>query len=1446
MRKLALALSLALSPVLLAAACTPKDDGSKKDVAPGEPVAPGKRGIVPPVEPEKAPPASRRASGLPSVARLTQGVESYFAGQVGARVYVQVDKPLYKPGETIWFRAWHLGARALEGLNQGDLTAQLVSPKGAVVLEKRLAVQNGYARNDFEIPDDVQGGEYLVRIQTPQGEREERPVIVSSYEAPRLKKKLEFVRKAYGPGDIVAATLELKRPTGEPLADKEITVIARLDGAELPRVQTRTNAEGGALAKVPLPAEIAVGDGLLTVLVEDGGITESVSKSIPIVLKRMQLSLFPEGGKLVAGVESRVYFEAKTPLGKPADVAGRIVDDQGSVLASFESWKEGLGRFTFTPSTGRTYKAEITKPEGVLEKYPLPLAEADGCVLRAYDDLDGALEELRVGVTCASAKKVIVTALAREELIDAAALEVKEGVTAVAYLKPSSSSTASAATRRQGIARVTLFDAELSPLAERLVYRHRRETLQVKVTPHKESYAPRDQVSLAIQTTDSRGAPVPAELALSVVDDTVVSFADDKTGHMLSRLYLEPEIPGKVEEPRFFFDLTEEKSALALDLLMGTRGWRRFEWAPLLDAPRPDASTVAWGGRRGVPAGMALEAPAMPPPAPEMVDFAEAPAEGRGLEEPEAVALPAVRAKGAMPKDAKLAEARPAARPRPHVRPAVFEADAARAPPPPPMQQVAARRVRAEGVAAGELLLEDRFDDALGAAAGKGDRDWAGAQKPGQREAQVLAAVRVFPAPSYGGVAVPEVRTDFRETIHWEPQVKTGRDGMVTVTFWLSDAVTSFRVFTEGTGAGKAGRDETVIKSSLPFSLAAKLPVEVSAGDRIRLPVTLSNEGSAPVDVMLDASFGSLVTPEVELKRAGRTLAAGGRDSAFYPLVVGAQAGTTPIALRAEAQGLKDEMTRELTVVPRGFPVEVAASGTLKNKVVEVVDTGDAIPGSASGFVRFYPSPTSTLISGLDGMLRQPSGCFEQTSSTNYPNVMILSYMERNDVADAALVERASGLLHSGYRKLVSFESPDKGYEWFGGNPGHEALTAYGLLQFIDMRGVYKDVDGGMIDRTAAWLRSRRDGKGGFLRNDRALDSFGRASPEVTNAYIMYALSEAGLTNDLPAEMQKQSQLGASTQDQYLLALAANTLLNSEPLRAQGQAAARRLAAMQDASGGWLKADHSITRSGGVNLHIETTALAVTALLKAGGADGQVRKAVDWLTNNRGGYGQWGATQATILALKAFIRYVEASKQTQGPGSVVVQVGGKNVGTARWEAGHKDPIVVELPSEAFGPGKNEVRMLIDGKDELPYSMAVTFRSKKPATSEQVKVDLAVSADKSTVKMGETIRVTAAVKNKTSEGLPMTLARIGIPGGTAFQTWQLKELKDKELIAFWETRAREVILYFRDLKPGEEKVIPLDLVANVPGDYEAPASSAYLYYTDEHKVWVDPIRTAIEP
>jgi hypothetical protein len=1449
--------SLVLLGLLALTACTEsRVDPPPKDVTTPVPdvkpvstdAPPGEKPEVAAVDAERAPPETGKLADVDQVPMLSR-IDNYFertgsspyGRRDGARrIYVQVDKAMYQPGESIWVKSWHTTVRGLSPSDAQNASYQLVSPKGAVVEERQVVLASGRGHHDFTLPEGAQGGEYKIRVNAADGTTGERPIIVNAYEAPRIKKKLEFVRKAYGAGDEVQATLEIKRPTGESLANHAVRGRIMLDGAALDDVTMTTDAKGAGIVKMKLPREIEMGDGILTVFIEDGGVTESVSKRVPIVTKKLRFTMFPEGGHPVTGLETRVYFEAKNPLGKPADVEGHVVDTVGNIVAKFASHWGGLGRFTFTPGAGETYKVQITKPSGITDAYPLPLAVDDGCVLRTYDDPDGKEQAIRARVACTSDKRVTLVATQRDQTFAAVALDVKAGTPAVAHL----SSTDKALARAIGSARITVLDGE-QPIAERVVFRNRRAQMKVDITPNKPAYQPRDQVALTVKTSDLDGNPLPSELALSIVDDTVVSFADDKTGHMLAKLLLEPELPTEVEEPNFFFDLTEERSALALEMLMGTKGWRKFDWVSALRTPEPqrpssiaDATPERGGGgfvdRMDADDGFGK---AMPKGG---VDKA---APQKMAARPMAPAMPAPKAavpRGVAPMQRAMGEAQQGAAPP--------------APPPPPavrqQNEVAAAKPMADAVAGARRPMDMPMAEPVALALER-DADFAEAKKerafaaeevaaPGRRAPMIAA--RVFPAPDYGGVAVTGPRTDFRETIFWAPQVKTGRDGIATVTFFLSDAITSFRVFAEGMAPGHLGRKERVISSALPFSMAIKLPLEVSAGDKIKAPVTFTNERAENLDVALTTSFGTLLT-QTSSAKSSISLAAKARDSSFFELDVTGAKGESEIVVSADAAGLSDAFTRKLRVEPTGFPVEISFAGQVGAKAEHTLEVSDVEKGTFEASVKLYPSPLSTMVSGLEGMLRQPTGCFEQASSSNYPNVMILQHIQKSGAAAPEIVERAQKLLDDGYKRLTGYESANKGYEWFGGDPGHEALSAYGLLEFVDMRDVY-GVDSAMIDRTAAWLMQRRDGSGGYQRNARALDSFGSASPDVTNAYITYSLVEAGYAAQVSKEIDALLRTAQGSNDAYIVALAANVAARAK--KSSAKSLVDKLAKLMETNGAFTKADHSITRSSGVNLHTETTALAVLAFLQSETHLDKARKGVEWLSSNRQGFGNWGATQATILAIKAFTKYAEASRAAKSPGSVIVLVNGKVAGRVSYEAGHKDALTVVLDGTHLKTGANVIRLTHDGKGELPYSGVITYRTKKPPSAPDALVELSTTIDKTTMKMGDTARVWATVKNKTAAGLPMTLARVGLPGGLTFQTWQLKELREKGEIAFWETRPREVILYLRHMAPNEEKKIPIDLVATVPGEYTGPASQAYLYYTDDKRVWNDAFHVVIEP
>src|SRR5204862_1689145 len=225
------------------------------------------------------------------------------------------------------------------------------------------------------------------------------------------------------------------------------------------------------------------------------------------------------------------------------------------------------------------------------------------------------------------------------------------------------------------------------------------------------------------------------------------------------------------------------------------------------------------------------------------------------------------------------------------------------------------------------------------------------------------------------------------------------------------------------------------------------------------------------------------------------TLRAKERARRFLQIQVGEFSGLANLTLEARAGLYRDGVSRTLDVQPLGFPHESSTGGMLESngsKSFEFTLPSEMLRGSVSASVTVYPTPLASMTAALQSLLHEPYGCFEQTSSTSYPMVMAQQYFLTHTGVEPAIIEKTRSLLEVSYKRLTGFETRTKGYEWFGADPGHEALTAYGLMQFTDMAQV-RSVDKDMLDRTRTWLLSRRDGNGGFSLNRKALDSFGRA-----------------------------------------------------------------------------------------------------------------------------------------------------------------------------------------------------------------------------------------------------------------------------------------------------------------------------------------------------------------
>ena len=554
--------------------------------------------------------------------------------------------------------------------------------------------------------------------------------------------------------------------------------------------------------------------------------------------------------------------------------------------------------------------------------------------------------------------------------------------------------------------------------------------------------------------------------------------------------------------------------------------------------------------------------------------------------------------------------------------------------------------------------------------------------------------------------------------------------------------------------------------------------------------------------------------------------------------------GSFPFLASFSAEGHEDEVSHTYQVKSVGFPQAHSFSATAS--LTDTLILPDVEDKTMEARLRIFPDVLSELAAGTRSILREPYGCFEQVSSSNYPNILALRFMKRTNTGDPETLKKAKELLSKGYQKLMAYEIRGGGFEWFGKPPAHEALTAFGLIQFEAMREVLDEVDPNMINRTRKWLLSRRDGSGGF-KQVRGKYGFSSAPVEVNNAYIVYALTESGVT-DIELEYQTARLEALASGDMYRMALVALSALNLAKVDDYKELVQYLKTAVND--GGWanLQASSSIVRSYGKSLQVEVKALWALVLLEGKHQDMRfIQNLIEEIVSKRKG-GGFGSTQATGLALQALSAYAETMSTRRGDGKLSLFVNGELMEDIAFTANNPTAISSRDFSDLLmANGSNEIEVRFENEDNaIPYSVDVTWHTKTPASDEVTDLRISTTLSKDTVSFNETVRLEAEIWNTKDRGLPMTMAIVGIPAGLSLQPWQLKELQDKEVFDFCEIIKGSLVIYYRELGPGEVKTIALDLKADVPGSYTGEANSTYLYYADEFKHYTKGNAIVIKP
>ncbi|MBL4648791.1 MAG: carboxypeptidase-like regulatory domain-containing protein, partial [Aureispira sp.] len=508
-------------------------------------------------------------------AQQNQSIQAQYAIydsiQIQEKVYVQTDRTLYQPGNKIWLNAFVVNSANCPSDLSREIYVELLDPKGSVLEVKILENKKGCGAGQLKLSIDAAGGIYTLRAYSYWMQNFdtkhyfEKKLTVQKVVLPDVLMQLDFEQEGYGAGSQVVASFKARTKDNKVFAQKKIDFEVFIEGKKLCRKTVETDAKGAAYLVFQLPTESKTNDVLLNVQLSQDSIQESIARMVPIVLNNLDIQFLPEGGNLVANKVNRVAFKVLNEYGKPVDIQAELLDENQNSIATLESYHQGMGAFEFVPQENVSYQVQLLRPSGIQKKWILPKASSQsiGLYLKAQDKTQLVLDIYN------NNQALELVAQQQGKLFYTQKIAPEEGT---------QSYIISTKNLPMGVVQLTVFDNLKRALCERLVFVNKERKLSLILESDKESYLPREAVKLSLQATDETGKGVVGNFALAVVNDKEHTFIDDKQDNILSYLLMSSDLQGKVYEPDFYFDPTEPKADTALDYVLLTHGWRRYDW----------------------------------------------------------------------------------------------------------------------------------------------------------------------------------------------------------------------------------------------------------------------------------------------------------------------------------------------------------------------------------------------------------------------------------------------------------------------------------------------------------------------------------------------------------------------------------------------------------------------------------------------------------------------------------------------------------------------------------------------------------------------------------------------------------------------------------------------------------------------------------------------------
>ncbi|MBI3096887.1 MAG: hypothetical protein HYY93_01375 [Planctomycetes bacterium] len=599
-----------------------------------------------------------------------------------------------------------------------------------------------------------------------------------------------------------------------------------------------------------------------------------------------------------------------------------------------------------------------------------------------------------------------------------------------------------------------------------------------------------------------------------------------------------------------------------------------------------------------------------------------------------------------------------------------------------------------------------------------------------------------------GPMAPATVRKNFADTACWAHSLLTDASGRASTAFPTPDSLTTWRalaiVATDGTEVGLARCTFVTTKKLL---LRLQAPRFFTERDEVSLSAIVHNylASDTPVQVTMQSIGESLEIPGALSREAGVyvtsptsvTVARDGEARVDWVVKV-RQPGWAKITMTAQSPAESDAVYMEFPVYVHGIEKFVAWNGSIRNEpssgpAANTAEVKFDVPkdrrvSSTELEIVLSPSIATSMIEALPYLIDYPYGCVEQTMSRFQPAVAVrktlrdlgLSLEEigkrreelatgygveyegrmRNPVFSTRMLDHA---IAASVARLSAFQHGDGGWGWWREGNSDPYMTAYVANGLIEAREAGVSLDAGMIRRAFEYLKRTVD------------DETDPHRLAYEYAVLAHGLGEGKDSPIQSSEVNLKRLLelynGRDDLTDYAKALVALTYSKLGDV-AKAQTICRNLEdfVKVDAAAGTA---HWGREGGGwwywYNDDIETNATILRAYLEVQPANPHVAPLARWLLNNRRGL-RWKSTKDTAFAVNALCEYVKATGEINPDMTLTVLLDGKELRKVRVTKENLfafDNRVI-LRSDAVGDGPHTLTFRKEGEGTLYYGAYLKY------------------------------------------------------------------------------------------------------------------------------------------